>query len=234
MKVLKAIESIEKALRNEDIAEKLESLENFASTLKNRGGRIGTELEKTYKEIQGLKRKKQVQADRLKVLKAKLKEMQSPAYKAAEQERLLKKAKQSNQPVFMERKKSWPGLQIPLDDTWELWVGRSAIQNDELIKAAHPWELWIHLRDYPGAHGLIRGPKNKQPPEHFIDRSCQIVAQFSQKKKSAFSEGDVLDFVVTARKFLRKKKGMSSGQVLVERETVRRVAYKTNEFTFVS
>ena len=61
------------------------------------------------------------------------------------------------------RKGAFSGTQVCLDDQLELWVGRSDWQNDDLVRLSSPHDLWIHLRDYAGAHGVIRGPKKERP-----------------------------------------------------------------------
>lgn len=122
------------------------------------------------------------------------------------------------------------GLKAKLDDQWDLWVGRSAAQNDELIKQGSPHHFWLHLRDYPGAHGLILGPTKKEPPFAIIEKACLIVAIISQTRKRQFREGESLDFIVTPKKFVKKKRGSPAGQVWVERESVRRIAFRNLKF----
>ena len=129
-----------------------------------------------------------------------------------------------------QRIKAFPGTRTQLDPHWELWVGRNASQNDELIKMAAPEDLWIHLRDYAGAHGILKGPKKKEPPFEILEKACCIVAKLSQAKKNPFVQGQKLDFIVVPRKFVKKPKGAMPGRVNVEREKVRRVVYKTVEF----
>ncbi|MBK9294458.1 MAG: DUF814 domain-containing protein [Oligoflexia bacterium] len=122
------------------------------------------------------------------------------------------------------------GTRIYLNEHFQLWVGRNANQNDDLIRLASAHEIWLHLRDRASAHGLIRGPKNMDPPQEIIDYSCLIVAQLTQGSKKLFQEGEKIDFVWTHKKFLKKTKSMAPGSVIVEREKVRRVAFKKVEF----
>jgi len=110
-------------------------------------------------------------------------------------------------------------------------VGRNAAQNDDLVRSGGPEDLWIHMRDYPSAHGLLRGPKKAKPTETQITFCCQVVAQLSKSKKKSFQEGEKFDFIITPKKFVKKKRGMAPGSVIVERETVRRIAYKEVVFT---
>lgn len=51
------------------------------------------------------------------------------------------------------------GRSFALEDGLVLFVGRSAEDNLRLLRKAKPWYLWIHLRDYPGSHGIILARK---------------------------------------------------------------------------
>lgn len=125
---------------------------------------------------------------------------------------------------------TFKGVRISLDQSWQLWVGRNAAQNDELLKLARPFDIWIHLRDYPGAHGILRGPKNKEPSPAQMAFACRVVAQLSQGSKKKFQPGEHLDFILAPKKFVRKPKGAPPGQVLVEREKVKRVIFQIETF----
>jgi len=127
------------------------------------------------------------------------------------------------------------GLRIAIGDGSELWVGRNSQQNEELLKLARPTDTWIHLRDHPGAHGLVRAnnPKKEMNPSD-VEFACSIVAHFSQGRKNPWVEGEALDFYVVPRKFLKKPKGLGQGKVIVERETVRRVRVKVPQFQILN
>ncbi|MCC6278417.1 MAG: DUF814 domain-containing protein [Oligoflexia bacterium] len=220
-KLERAIQNLQKSLDDPTYEQSINNLLDEAEALKGRGGRLGTKLQKIYGEIHTLKTKRRVSEERLGALQRELQDLPSNTEASLE--------KQTVAPI----EKRWKGIQVSLDPEWELWVGRNAQQNDELIKAVQPHDLWIHLRDYPGAHGVIRGSKKASPPEHLIEKACLVVAQLSQRKKHPFLPGEKLDFIVTPRKFVRKKKGMAPGQVIVEREGVRRIAFKILNFTIV-
>lgn len=129
-------------------------------------------------------------------------------------------------PSIKKSEKTSPFLKVPLSSGYELWIGRSAIENDELVRQGSPHELWMHLRDYPGAHGLIRSGKKSSPSEVDLEMAMQIVAKLSQTKKRNFSYGEKLEFILAPLKFVRKPKGAKPGSVIVEREQVRRIAFR--------
>lgn len=188
------------------LEEKIATAEAKALEMRSQRDVDGVSLNRLYDEIKKLKKKKQ--------------ELQ---------ERKSQIPRQVGTGV-PKREGSFSGLRIVLNNTWELWVGRNASQNDLLLRQGSPHDTWIHLRDYPGAHGLLRGPKKGEPNHADLEYACRVVAILSQSKKNPFREGEALDFIVTAKKFVKKPRGAAPGRVIVEREKVRRIAFKTVSF----
>ncbi|HID06161.1 MAG TPA: DUF814 domain-containing protein, partial [Armatimonadetes bacterium] len=65
--------------------------------------------------------------------------------------------------IFRDAGISWAGtrdseyLRFQVADGFELLIGRTAEQNHKLItKVARPNDLWLHVRNAPGAHGILR------------------------------------------------------------------------------
>jgi predicted ribosome quality control (RQC) complex YloA/Tae2 family protein len=95
----------------------------------------------------------------------------------------------------------------------EIWVGRTAIENQELtFRAARPDDLWFHVKQYPGSHVLLRCGKTPPRPED-IDDAAQLAALYSRAGKGSQV---AVDF--TARKFVRKRPHAEPGAVLYTRE----------------
>ncbi|MFD2208767.1 NFACT family protein [Virgibacillus halophilus] len=62
-------------------------------------------------------------------------------------------------------------------------VGKNNKQNEYLtMKVAHRDEIWLHTKDIPGSHVVIR---NKEPSEETILEAANIAAYFSKSKNSA-------------------------------------------------
>ena len=93
-------------------------------------------------------------------------------------------------------------------------MGRSSRQNDRLIREAHPDDYWLHARERPGAHVIVKGPrKGERPPDPVLLRAAQLAAYYSRGRGSA-----KVPVIVTQVKHLRKPKGAKPGLVLVMRE----------------
>ena len=114
--------------------------------------------------------------------------------------------------------KAIPGIrEYRSAEGWRILVGKSSAGNDRLTgKVASPDDLWFHVRDYPGAHVVLKGA-GAEPPGEAIEAAGSIAAWHS----GARGEG-MVDVSYTRRKHVRKVKGGAPGTVLLgESATVR-------------
>jgi predicted ribosome quality control (RQC) complex YloA/Tae2 family protein len=94
-----------------------------------------------------------------------------------------------------------------------IWVGRNARQNDELtFKRARPDDLWLHVREGPGAHVVIAC--GGQPvAESALQQAAALAVQHSPRR----GETGVA-VVVTARRYVRRVPGGRPGLVTYRHE----------------
>lgn len=144
------------------------------------------------------------------------------AFRKAEAERLAR---------FMGNKVE-EGNRLPfrryvLTGGYEVWVGRNAKQNDALtFRHAQKYDLWMHARGVPGSHAVLRLPNRQaQPGTDILERAASIAAYHSKAQGS-----HLVPVIITPRKFVRKPRGATPGQVLVEREDVLLVEPKLPQF----
>ena len=102
-------------------------------------------------------------------------------------------------------------------DGWRILVGKSGAGNDRLTgRIAAPEDFWFHVRDYPGAHVVLKGA-GAQPQDEAIRAAGEVAAWHS----GARGEG-LVDVAYTRRKNVRKVKGGPPGKVILgESVTVR-------------
>jgi predicted ribosome quality control (RQC) complex YloA/Tae2 family protein len=99
---------------------------------------------------------------------------------------------------------------------YKIWVGRNAQSNDILtLKYGYKEDLWLHAKDVPGSHVLIKHQAGKNFPKDVIERAAQLAAYNSKRKNET-----LCPVVVTSKKFVRKRKGDPAGAVIVEKEDV--------------
>jgi hypothetical protein len=104
-----------------------------------------------------------------------------------------------------------------------LLVGRAARENQRLtFTVARPEDLWLHARDVPGAHVILRDNEGRAGPQD-LREAAEVAAFFSEAK----SQGKV-DVHVTRRKHLRPARG-SPGRVQVGHSETLRVTPRDPE-----
>lgn len=94
-------------------------------------------------------------------------------------------------------------------DGIEVYVGKNNRQNDYLtMKMAHSADTWLHTKDIPGSHVVIRA---KDVPEATLLEAAQLAAYFSKAKESNQVPVDY-----TLIKNVWKPNGAKPGMVLYE------------------
>jgi predicted ribosome quality control (RQC) complex YloA/Tae2 family protein len=109
-----------------------------------------------------------------------------------------------------------PLLRLYSVNGMEIIVGRNARQNDHLtFNVANASDLWLHARDVPGAHVVIRSGGQAVDGET-LQAAAQLAAYYSQRR------GDgAVPVAVTPRRFVTRVAGGRPGQVhLRQEETV--------------
>jgi predicted ribosome quality control (RQC) complex YloA/Tae2 family protein len=102
-------------------------------------------------------------------------------------------------------------------------VGRGARENHRLtFGVAGPEDVWLHARDVPGAHVILRDPEGRAAADD-LREAAELAAFFSE----AARQGQV-DVHVTRRKHVRPAKG-GAGRVIVAHSDTLRVAPRDPE-----
>ena len=98
-----------------------------------------------------------------------------------------------------EKKEGLPGLWINRPP-FIIAVGRSAKESDSLLRHwAKGNDLWLHLRDAPGAHVFIRAPRGKTVPLDILLDAGNLALSYSKAKTSREA-----DLYYTHVKYLRR------------------------------
>ncbi|HEY7515123.1 MAG TPA: NFACT RNA binding domain-containing protein, partial [Vicinamibacteria bacterium] len=102
-------------------------------------------------------------------------------------------------------------------------VGRSSRENHRItFGVAGPEDLWLHARDVPGAHVILRDNEGRaRDPD--LREAAEVAAYFSASR-----EADRVDVHVTRRKHVRPAPG-GAGRVRVQHSATLRVAPRDPE-----
>jgi predicted ribosome quality control (RQC) complex YloA/Tae2 family protein len=124
-------------------------------------------------------------------------------------------ARYAPEPV-REAKPRGPGLRFAGPHGFEVVVGRSAKENDEItFKVGRSLDLWFHAQGYPGSHVLVRSG-GREVPFDTVLFAARLAAGHSKA-----AQGDNVPVDYTLRKHVWKNKGMPPGAVyLTQQKTV--------------
>jgi predicted ribosome quality control (RQC) complex YloA/Tae2 family protein len=99
---------------------------------------------------------------------------------------------------------------------YTILVGKDSKNSDLLsLKYAHKDDLWLHAKDVPGSHVIIRQQPGSNYPRNVIEKAAQLAAFYSKRKTDS-----LCPVQYTPKKYIRKPKGMPPGKVLVDKEEV--------------
>ena len=92
-------------------------------------------------------------------------------------------------------------------DGIEIHVGKNAAQNDRLTTGARPNEMWLHAKDMPGSHVIIR--QEGDIPDSTLLEAATLAAWYSKGQRSSMVPIDY-----TLRRYVKKPGGAAPGMVI--------------------
>ena len=102
----------------------------------------------------------------------------------------------------------------------DILVGKNAAQNDRLTGSARPGETWLHAKDMPGSHVIIRHDAASGPvPDRTLLEAAMLAAWYSKGQRSSSVPIDY-----TLRRYVKKPGGAAPGMVIY---TNQRTLYMT-------
>lgn len=112
------------------------------------------------------------------------------------------------------KNKSSKFKKISINSDWEICIGRTSKENDQLTtRLAKPYDWWFHTRIFHGTHVLLRNlNKNKLPPK-LKTLCCRLAAYYSKAKNSS---NVPVDF--TQIRYVRKPRKSAPGFVTYENQ----------------
>lgn len=125
----------------------------------------------------------------------------------------------SNKPRKQQRMKKVKPLHLVSRDGFDIYVGRSATQNDEVtFRIGRPDDVWFHVRGMPGAHVIVRaGTQNI--PESTLYEAAGLAAYYSRARSE-----QAVDVDMTYRRYVRRVSGNHPGLVTLHQTQTLRVS----------
>ena len=109
-----------------------------------------------------------------------------------------------------EESKAGKPLSFTSPNGFTVLVGKNSRQNEQLTLSSHPQDLWLHAKDVPGSHVILRHEHpdgSREISDDDILFAARLAAQYSKGKGS----GVQVDY--TLRRYVRKPAGTPAGFV---------------------
>ena len=90
---------------------------------------------------------------------------------------------------------------VDLFQGYTIQIGKNKKENDQMITDASENDYWLHLSDYPSAHGFILNPLETKIPRKVLKRACVLMKQHSKYKSEKR-----LSIDITQIKYISKTK----------------------------
>ncbi len=96
---------------------------------------------------------------------------------------------------------------------YTIQVGKNARQNDAILRAARPEDIWLHARGVPGSHVVIRRHGSADVPRDVIVAAAQLAARHSKARRETR-----VAVSITEVRYVHKPKGAPPGLVILAQE----------------
>ena len=108
-----------------------------------------------------------------------------------------------------------PGpMRVVSRDGYVIWVGRNSRQNEQVtFRTANAQDIWLHARDVPGAHVIIRND-GRRISQALILEAAAVAAWYSKRRNDANVHVDY-----TRVKYVKAIKGAGPGMATYRNET---------------
>ena len=170
-------------------------------------------LERCFQKAKTLEAKRGGTEERLYQLQEELSQLKSKGLEA------LKSQRPRVAPIKRGTKQEAKTRHLELEGKFLAYVGRSAKENLNLLRQARAWDLWLHLRDYPSSHCIIRRNKKEAVPEAALRQAAQWMARASFGRKAKQKRGEKLTLLYAECRYVQPIKGDKIGRVLFRNES---------------
>lgn len=130
--------------------------------------------------------------------------------------------RREGQPQKKQKQKQGEPLKFVSPDGFDILVGKNSVQNERLLKAAQGSDLWLHAKDMPGSHVIVRSD----------GRAISEQARLAAAKLAAFyskGKGKQVPVNYTLRRYVKKPGGSPDGFVIFTEEKLLIVSCEEHE-----
>ena len=106
------------------------------------------------------------------------------------------------------KKQETPGFRVFERDGFRILSGRNNLQNDRLVRAAAPDDVWLHAQKYHSSHVVIQ-TNGRAVPDEVLAYAAAVCARYSDGK-----QGTKIPVDYCPARFVRKPSGAKAGFVV--------------------
>lgn len=117
-------------------------------------------------------------------------------------------------------KQKIPQRTLKVSEALSASFGKSAADNLKLLRNAKPWQLWLHLKDYPAAHCIVSFARGKAISDEEIRQIASWLINETQIVGKNKKIGGKFEVLIAECRFVTPIKGDSLGRVTYRNERV--------------
>jgi predicted ribosome quality control (RQC) complex YloA/Tae2 family protein len=102
----------------------------------------------------------------------------------------------------------------------DAYIGKSGADNLALLRKAQAFDYWLHLRDHPGAHAILRRTRTRNVTDAEFQHLGRWVVQESLHKSAEQLKGEHFDMLIVECRYVRPIKGDKLGRVNYKNDRV--------------
>lgn len=115
------------------------------------------------------------------------------------------------------------GRKVELAADLILYIGKNGAENLSILRKAQPFDYWMHVKDQPGAHGIIRRARGREVGDSEFSKAGIALLEQSMKRRAIEMKGEVYDVLIVECRFVRPIKGDRLGRVQYSNDRVLRI-----------
>lgn len=120
----------------------------------------------------------------------------------------------------LKSKEKIPQRSLKLSESISASFGKSAADNLKLLRNAKPWQLWLHLKDYPAAHCIVSFARGKSISDEELRQIASWLVNETQIVGKNKKIGGKFEVLMAECRFVTPIKGDSLGRVTYRNERV--------------
>ncbi len=182
-------------------------------------------LERLFRLAKTQERKVEGTRERARELEAEIKNLETGALSSKERrdERDLSFSTSATAGKDLFSQAGARGRKVEIAPDLLLYIGKNAAENLAILRKAQPFDYWLHIKDQPGAHAIVRRPRGREVKDAEFSKAGIALLEQSMKRRAIELKGEAYDILIVECRFVRPIKGDRLGRVHYSNDRVLRI-----------